>query len=222
MRFWRRPLAVIAVLAFTAVGCTEKTADGTHTGANQPGTAPSADGSGVMLGSPDAAVQLETFIEPQCPYCARFESVYGDKIAGYLRDGRLAMTYRPVTYLDQRLHNDASARVVNALYLLVDVATSATVYQAFVQDLYQHQSFAGPLSNNDIAAIARESGVSEWVVTRIAAGDPAADGGAKAAANHVRLKNEHPTDPVSPTVYDLRANKVIDYHVLSWLDGMFS
>jgi hypothetical protein len=222
MGFWRSSLAAIAVLAVTTVGCTEKSSGATRTGANQPGTAPSADGNGVMLGSPDAPVQLETFIEPQCSFCARFESVYGDKIAGYLRDGKLAMTYRPVAYLDERLHNDASARVVNALFLLVDVATSATVYQAFVQDLYQHQSLVSPLTNNDIAAIARESGVSEWVVTRIAAGDPAADSGAKAAANHVRLKNERPTDPVSPTVYDLRANKVIDYHVLGWLDGMFS
>jgi hypothetical protein len=222
MGFWRHPLAVIVVLALTATGCTEKTSRSTRTDADQPGTALSADGNGVILGSPDAPVQLETFMEPQCPYCARFESAYGDKIAGYLRDGKLAMTYRPVTYLDQRLHNDASARVVNALFLLVDVATSATVYQAFVQDLYQHQSFASPLTNNDIAAIARESGVSEWVVTRIAAGDPAADGGAKAAANHVRLKNEHPTDPVSPTVYDLRANRVVDHHNPGWLDKMFS
>jgi hypothetical protein len=221
MGFWHRSLAVTAVLMFTTIGCTKAPSGATRTDADQQGTVSSADGNGVMLGSSNAPVQLETFIEPQCPYCARFESVYGDKIAGYLRDGRLAMTYRPVTYLDKKVHNGASARIGNALFLLADVATSAAVYQAFVQDLYRYQNFASPVTNNDIAAIARESGVSERIVTRIAAGDPAVDGNAKAAANHVRLKVEHPTDPVSPTVYDLKANRVVDYHAPGWLDGMF-
>jgi hypothetical protein len=50
--------------------------------------------------------------------------------------------------------NDASARIGNALFLAVDVATSATAYQAFVQDLYQHQNGASLITNDGIAAIA--------------------------------------------------------------------
>jgi hypothetical protein len=217
MRFWRRPLVLIAVSVLAATGCAEQT----HADADQPGIAPSSDGNGVVLGSPDAPVQLETFIEPQCPHCAQFESTYGDKITGYLGDGRLAMTYRPMTFLDKKKQNDASARIGNALFLAVDVATSATAFQAFVQDLYQHQNGASPVTNDDIAAMARESGVPEWVATRIAAGDPAVDSDATAAANSGRLKAENPANPVTPTVYDLRANRVVDIQRPGWLDDMF-
>jgi hypothetical protein len=167
-------------------------------------------------------VQLEIFIEPQCPHCAQFESIYGDKIAGYLSDGRLAMTYRPMTFLDKKNQNDASARIGNALFLAVDVATPATAHQAFVQNLYRRQNGVSPPTNDDIAAIARESGVPEWVATRIAAGDPAVDGNAMADANSERLKAENPSNPVTPTVYDLKANRAVDIQDPGWLDDMFS
>jgi thioredoxin family protein len=219
MGFGYRPIALIAVLVLAATGCADGTV--THADADQPGTSPSSDGNGVMLGYLDAPVQLETFIEPQCSHCAQFESTYGDKITGYLGDGRLAMTYRPMTFLDNKKQNDASARIGNALFLAVDVATSATAYQAFVRDLYQHQSPGGP-TNDEIATMARESGVPEWVATRIAAGDPAVDSYTIAAANSGRLKAENPANPVTPTVYDLRANKVVDIQAPGWLDDMFS
>jgi hypothetical protein len=222
MGSWRRPLALIAVVVLAATGCTEQSSDITQAGADQPVTAPSSDGHGVMLGSPNAPVQLETFIEPQCPDTAQFESTYGDKIAGYIDDGRLAMTYRPMTFLDKKNHNDASDRIGNALFLTIDVATSATAYQAFVQDLYQHQNGARPVTNDEIAAMARESGVPEWVVTRIAAGDTAVDSTAMAAANSGRLKAKNPANPVTPTVYDLMANRVVDIQEPDWLDDMFS
>jgi hypothetical protein len=221
MGFWRRPLALIAVLVLAATGCAEESSGITRADADQPGIAPSNDGNGVTLGSPDAPVQLEAFIEPQCPHCAEFESTYGDNIAGYLADGRLAITYRPMTFLDNKKQSDTSARIGNALFLAVDVATSATAYQAFVQNLYRHQSPDGP-TNNDIAAMARESGVPEWVATRMAAGDPAVDNNAMAAANTGRLKAENPANPVTPTVYDLRANSVVDIQDPDWLDDMFS
>jgi protein-disulfide isomerase len=222
MGFWRRPLALIAVVVLATTGCTGQTSGITHADADQPGAAPSSDGYGVMLGSPNAPVQLETFIEPQCPHCAQFEATHGDAIAGYLADGRLAMTYRPMTFLDKKNHNDASARIGDALFLAIDVATSATAYQAFVQDLYRHQNDASPVSNEDIAAMARESGVPEWVATRIAAGDPAVNSNAMAAANMGRLKAENPANPVTPTVYDLKANSVVDIQDPDWLDNMFS
>lgn len=221
MRFWHRRAALITVLVLATTGCAEEPSGSTHTNADQPGTAPSSDGNGIMLGSPNAPVQLETFIEPQCSDSAQFESTYGDTIAGYLDDGRLAMTYRPMTFLDKKNHNDASDRISNALFQTVDVATSATAYQAFVQDLYRHQNGARPVTNDEIAEMAHESGVPEWVVTRIAAGDTAVDSTAMAAANSGRLKAESPANPVTPTIYDLTANRVVDIQDPDWLDAMF-
>src|ERR1700744_5767964 len=145
------------------------------------------DGDGVLVGSWIAPVQLAVFCEPQCPHCAEFESTDGDRLAAALATGRLAITYRWMTFLDGRHHNDVSARLTNALFLAADPATPPTAYQAFVQDLYRHQSAAGP-TNADIAAMARKSGITEVVADRIAAGYIVVDAAAVNEANKARLK----------------------------------
>jgi protein-disulfide isomerase len=185
------------------------------------------DGDGVMVGSGwfgAAPVQLEIFCDPQCPYCAELESAYGDRVAGDLSSGRLAVTYRWLTFLDDRHHNDVSARISNALFVAADASTSAispVAYQAFVQDLYRHQSSAGP-SNTDIAAMARESGIPEVVADRMAAGEKAVDTAALNDANRARLDAVNPENPSTPTVYDLRANRLVDIQNPGWLDALSS
>lgn len=182
------------------------------------------DGNGVILGSgwPGAApVQLEIFCDPQCPYCAEFESAYGDRIAGDLASGRLAVTYRWLTFLDTRHHNDVSSRISNALFVASDPTTSPIAYQAFVQDLYRHQSADGP-GNSDIAAMAHESGLPDVVSDRIAAGDYAVDVAALNTANRARLGEVNPENPGTPTVYDVKANRLVDIQDPGWLDTFSS
>lgn len=182
------------------------------------------DGDGVVVSSvwPGAAPgQLEIFCEPQCPYCAEFESTYGDRIAGDVASGRLAITYRWLTFLDGRHHNDVSVRVSNALFVAADPLTPPTAYQAFVQDLYHHQSKAGP-TNDDVAAMARESGIPPWLADRIAAGDHVVDTTAVNDANTALLKQVNPENPGTPTIYDLKANKVVDTQDPGWLDALSS
>ncbi len=180
-----------------------------------------ADGDGVMVGSADAPVQLEIFCEPQCPHCAELESTYGDRIAGDLASGRMAVTYRWLTFLDPKHHGDVSARIANALFSAADPTTSPVAYQAFVQDLYHHQSSAGP-DNNDIAAMARESGIAEVAADRIAAGDSVVDTTAVNDANKPRLVQVNPADPGTPTVYDLTGNRLVDIQDPAWLDTLSS
>jgi Thioredoxin len=179
------------------------------------------DGNGVLVGSATAPVQLEILCEPQCPHCAELESKFGDRIAADLASGRLAVTYRWLTFLDDKRHNDVSARLSDALFLAADPATSPTAYQAFVQALYHHQSADGP-SNGDVAAMARNSGIPDAVADRIAAGDHAVDVGVLSAVNRARLGQVNPENPGTPTVYDLRANKLVDTHDPAWLDTLSS
>ena len=179
------------------------------------------DGNGVVLGSPIAPVQLEIFCDPQCPYCAELESADGDKLAGALASGRLAITYRWLTFLDPRHHNDVSARVTNALFVAADPATPPTAYQAFVQDIYRHQSADGP-SNNDIAAMARDSGIPDWLADRIATGDYVVDPTAVNDANKARLKDENPDHPGTPTIYNVNTRSVVDTQDSGWLDALIS
>ena len=90
-----------------------------------------------------------------------------------------------------------------------------------MQDLYRHQSPDGP-NNNDIAAMARESGIPEVVADRIAAGDYAVDTAALNDANRARLAQVNPANPGTPTVYDLKANRLVDIQDPGWLDALSS
>jgi hypothetical protein len=180
-----------------------------------------SDGDGVLVGSWIAPVQLEVFCEPQCPHCAEFEAADGDRLAAALAGGRLAITYRWLTFLDGRHHNDVSARLVNALFLAADPATSPTAYQAFVQDLYRHQSSGGP-TNNDIVTMARESGLPDVVADRIAASAFVVDTTAVNVANKARLVEENPTNPGTPTIYNLNTRSVVDTQDPGWLDALTS
>jgi protein-disulfide isomerase len=179
------------------------------------------DGNGVLVGSWIAPVQLAIFCEPQCPHCAEFESTDGDRLAAALASGRLAITYRWMTFLDGRHHNDVSARLTNALFLAADPATTPTAYQAFVQDLYRHQTADGP-SNDAVAAMARESGLPDVVADRISAGDNAVDAAAVDAANNASLKEANPENPGTPTIYNLNTKSVVDTQDPGWLDALAS
>jgi protein-disulfide isomerase len=179
------------------------------------------DGDGVLVGSWIAPVQLAIFCEPQCPHCAEFQSTDGDRLAAALASGRLAITYRWMTFLDGRHHNHVSARLTNALFLAADPATSPTAYQAFVQDLYRRQSADGP-SNDAVAAMARESGLPDVVADRIAAGDNVVDAAAVNDANKARLKEANPDNPGTPTIYNLNTKSVVDTQDPGWLDALAS
>jgi protein-disulfide isomerase len=179
------------------------------------------DGDGVLVGSWIAPVQLAIFCEPQCPHCAEFESTDGNRLAAALASGRVAITYRWMTFLDGTHHNDVSARLTNALFLAADPATSPTAYQAFVQDLYRRQSADGP-SNDAVAAMARESGLPDVVADRIAAGDNVVDAAAVNDANKARLKEANPDNPGTPTIYDLNTKSVVDTQDPGWLDALAS
>ncbi len=179
------------------------------------------DANGVLVGSWTAPVQLEVFCEPQCPDCKAFEAADGDRLAAALASGRLAITYRWLTFLDGRHHNDVSARLVNALFLAADPATPPTAYQAFVQDLYRHQSSDGP-TNDAVVAMARESGLPDVVADRIAAAAVVVDAGAVGDANKARLKEANPTNPGTPTIFNLNTRSVVDTQDPGWLDALTS
>lgn len=185
-----------------------------------PGTAISADRYGVVVGSPSAPVQLEVFCDPQCPDCARFESRFDADISRYLGSGKLAVTYRWLTFLDDKRHNDTSARVSKALMLAADPTTTATAYQALVADLYRHRAAADGPSTDEIAAIARESGVPEQVVSRITAGAPDVDTAAMNIANRARLNQVNPESPTTPTVYNPKTETVVNADQTGWLDRL--
>lgn len=210
MRAW---LGALAMLVTCGVGLSGVA--GAEEGA--PGTALSPDHFGVLAGSASAPVQLEFFCDPQCPECAKFESASGDSLGRHLAAGDVAVTYRWMTFLDARRHNDTSARVGNALMAAADPATPAATYQGFVAALYRK---GGTPSVEDIATTARESGLPAHVVERIAAGQPAVETISMNAFNRAQLLAANPERTGTPTVYDVATRTVVDTGDVGWLDRL--
>lgn len=211
MRWWSSVPVAVILLALAPIGTA---------GADVSGTSRTADGYGVAIGSADAPVRLEIFCEPQCPNCAELEADSGNQIDRDLGGDRLAVTYRWLTFLDDKRHNDTSAQLGNALMLAADPATPAVAYQRFVGQLYRQQDPHGNGPTTDaVADMARESGVPDAVADRIAAAEPAVDTVAMNAVNRDRLKRVNP-DPGTPTVYDLNADTLVDTEDAGWLDRL--
>ena len=147
MRISRALAAMTATLLLAAVGCSHQIEGTAKPDPTQPPLALSEDGSGIVAGYPDAPVQFELYTEPQCNHCAALQKEFGDDIERYINLGLLAVTYRPLTFLDQLANEDYSARVANALFLSVGApkatdapsAASGPEFQRFVEELWAAQ-----------------------------------------------------------------------------------
>lgn len=226
--------AVLAVTLLTcAVGCTNQITGTATQDPMQPPLALSDDGYGIVAGYPDAPVQIEFYTEPQCSHCEELQAAYGGDIERYINLGQLAVTYRPLTFLDTPSTDRHSARVANAMFLVVGAPeatdeasmSSGPEFQRFVEDLWAHQEPGGPGPSDDqMAGMAEESGIPGDVAGRIGDGDTAdnVDIDEMAAYNYGALIGIDPITTGTPTVYDLDTQEKVDIQKDDWLDTLMS
>lgn len=222
-----RPARLVAMLAvcllLATTGCGSRTVSGTaRPDPRTPGTAISSDGFGVIVGKADATVQIELYTEPQCSHCAHLQGRFGPQLRTLINLGDLAVTYRPVTFLDQA-RSDYSVRVSNALFLAVRGGTSGPAFQSFAQNVWGHQQpfSAGP-SNAELSAMAAESHVSTEAVDLIRAGRPALNTADMAHHNEARLQQILRGDPATPAVYDLNRRRLVDITRDDWVSRLMT
>jgi Thioredoxin len=233
MRISRAAVALAAALLMTAVGCTNQVPGTAMQDPTQPPLALSEDGSGIVAGYPDAPVQIEVYTEPQCTHCAELQDAHGDEMGRYINLGQLAVTYRPLTFLDELDMEGHSARVVNALFLAVGPpeeteepnTASGPEFQRFVEELWANQDpgGSGP-TDEEMAAMATEAGLPDDVAGTIGDGQAAADVDIEevAAYNFGSLIGVDPIRSGTPTVYDLGNQEKVDIYDNDWLDKLMS
>lgn len=219
MRFWS--VLVVALVVLTT-GCSREIAGVAQVDPRGPGTALSKDGFGIVAGDPNARVHIELYTEPQCSHCADLQKDFGDELARYINLGQLAVTYRPLTFLDDK-PGGYSDRVANAMFLAPGPNTSGKAFQAFVQDLWGHQDSHGKgPSDAQIADMARESGLPAAAVDAMRAGKPALDIQEMADTNFEYLYEIDAINTGTPTVFDLNTNEKIDIYDNNWLSKLMS
>ncbi|CAN5699668.1 thioredoxin domain-containing protein [soil metagenome] len=210
-----------ALLALTVTGCSREIEGVAQPDPRQAGVAITSDGFGIVAGFPDAPVQLEIFTEPQCTHCAHLQATFGEDIKRHIESGQLAVTYRPMTFLDDEHEIDYSAVVGNALFLSVEPSTKAATFQNFVEELWANQELSYvDYTDADFADIARDSGLSDDIVARISSGDSAVDTDDLASANEALLSEESPESPGTPVVYNLKQKDTVDISDNAWLDHL--
>ncbi|MCF6386506.1 thioredoxin domain-containing protein [Mycobacterium sp. MBM] len=205
----------------TAVGCTRQIEGSAQSDPNKPLTQLSEDGFGVQAGFEDAPVQIEIFAEPQCTHCADLQHDAGESIRRHIASGRLAVTYRPLTFLEMS-GSTYSERVSNALFVAAqDGSTPAVAFQTFVEELWADQdpSGRGP-SDDEMADKARAAGIPEESAQRIADGEAAVDTVQMDETNYDYLFLVDPVNTGTPTVFDLVNEEKVDIYDEDWLDKL--
>lgn len=137
-----------------------------------------------------------------------------------VRAGRLAVTYRPVTFRDLG-QRDYSARVSNALFLAArpGAATSAPHVFEFIDALYVRLGPDGTTltDNPGIADIAESSGIAPDVAELIATGQPGVDAKAMDDAKGANLDEADPESPSTPTVFDTVVGELVNTSDPNWV-----
>lgn len=107
--------------------------------------------------TPDAPV-LEIWEDFQCPACGAVEQANGAGIESLADAGKIQLVWRPTTFLDRNLGNDASARATSAFGCAVD-AGKAKEFHGTVFANQPEQEGTG-WTNEELIAFGGEAGIT--------------------------------------------------------------
>ncbi|MFD0000761.1 DsbA family protein [Nocardia sp. NPDC127526] len=137
---------------------------------------------GIVLGKPGITKTIDIYEDPLCPACGQMERIYGQEIAQQLDEGKFAVRYRMVNFLDpQSGSKDYSTRAI-AAFECVAQAGNGPVFAKFHDQLFtakQPEERGSDLDNQQLAALAKEFGASDEAVSCITKAD-----GIDTARNH--------------------------------------
>jgi protein-disulfide isomerase len=157
-------VVAIVVSLVTAGGRDEATADPT---AALVAPAGATAAGALTLGEATAPVRLEIFLDYMCPFCGRFERANGADLQRLVADGTVRLELHVLSFLDKASSGTRySTRAANAVVTVFDKAPDRVL--AFNGALFSQQPAEGSqgLTDDQIADLARDAGVSADLVTR--------------------------------------------------------
>jgi protein-disulfide isomerase len=226
MRIPRALVVITLALLIAAVGCTKQVSGNAESDPNKPPLSVSKDGYGIVAGFDNAPFKIEIYTEPQCNHCADLQHDFGDQLAYYIAVGQLEVTYRPMTFLDDKT-GGYSGQVSNALFLATEktgspeVKATGTEFQRFVQEVWAHQQPGGDAPTKDeLQGMAKKAGMPDAVAQNIKGGGSAVNVKAMDDANFEYLYEIDNLELGTPTVYDLDKGKKLDIYDNDWLNKL--
>jgi protein-disulfide isomerase len=119
---------------------------------------------GILVGSADAAVRTDVYLDFMCPYCGHFEQINGPVLEEMSDAGSISVYYHPLSFLDRYSSGTKfSTRSANAAAVVAD--QSPEHFTAFFEAMFmnQPQENSTGLTDEQIASIAVAAGVPEEV-----------------------------------------------------------
>lgn len=118
------------------------------------GPAAHTDAGGVLVGSDGARKTLVVYLDPQCPFCRKFERHCGDMLAREIASGSVRVEYRIRSFL-----GDESLRAANALAL----AAEAGHFVELLRELFanQPQEHTGGFTADDLIELGERAGIRD-------------------------------------------------------------
>jgi len=141
--------AIVVVIALATGGNSGNDTPAKRAGETLPGQVESnarfagIPQNGITLGNPKAPVTMVEFADLQCPYCRQYtESVMPTLVADYVKSGKVKMTFRNVTIIDQDSHlaaeMAAAAGLQNKLWQYIDIfyANQGEEHSGYITDAF--------------------------------------------------------------------------------------
>jgi protein-disulfide isomerase len=175
-----------------------------------------SDGA-IVLGKPGAHT-VDAFEDPLCPSCGALEHLFGQEISHKIDDGKLAVRYRLVNFLDPKSGSkDYSTRAIAANECVAGTG-DGPLYSKFHQLMFttnQPGENGGDLTNAQIADVAKQAGAPGDVQQCIAKGTRVDTARIHADAALAALKSALGGTIATPTVLD--NGKKIDVDTADWV-----
>jgi protein-disulfide isomerase len=129
------------------------------------------EGDGIIVGG--GLVRVDAYIDFLCPFCRQFELSSGDTLADLVSGGQASIAYHPMNFLDEASTTGYSTRAAAAS----GCAADQDRFTEFAHALFVHQPpEGGPgLSDEELAGIGREVGLTSPAFTGCLAGKPYLD-----------------------------------------------
>lgn len=113
--------------------------------------------------------QVIVYVDLMCPICKLFEDANAAQLETYVKDKKVTVEYRMVTFLDRISPTNYSSRSANALACVANVQPSAympymkSLWKAADEGLVDEQSAPGGLNNAQLGERAVEAGAPDSV-----------------------------------------------------------
>ncbi|MTD13341.1 thioredoxin domain-containing protein [Nakamurella sp. YIM 132087] len=191
-------VAVVLIAAVITIGLVinkqQTAAPVTDYGPSTQSTATFADNV-VTVSNGSPSVTIDVFQDMMCPICAQFEEQYGQQINKAVDEGKLAVRYHTLNFLNpQSASKDYSTRASAALQCVAkDATTPKGAWMQFMEGLYADgtqpaEGGSADLTNAQLGEIAARYNVPSTAVSCITAGTDVASAEAAATAGNAVLQ----------------------------------